>query len=128
MTLSRIKPAFLTIAVVLFAFNAAAQCHAQDVPKEGFEKYEARLNAVLMTRRTVEKEYVAKIVKGVKDGEIPLNLVDQAWIWVRDKRPNTQYPFVYFARVLKLRGDQIKVKIPEFDFSIYSERNNGNKR
>ena len=107
---------------VVTALACASFVCAQEKPKEGFEKYEARLNAVLLTHRTAEKEYVAKIVKGIKDGKIPLALVDESWLWVRDNRPRTRYPFVYFARILKLNGDRVKVDIPPFDFSIYSAR------
>ena len=107
---------------IVAVFTCGTLVSAQEKPKEGFEKYEARLNAVLLTHRTAEKEYVAKIVKGIKDGKIPLSLVDESWLWVKDNRPRTRYPFVYFARILKLNGDRVKVDIPPFDFSIYSAR------
>lgn len=110
------------IFCVGFLLNGQSTIIADDVPEEGFEKYEARLNAVLLTHRTSEKEYISKIVKGIKDKKIPLSLVDESWLWVRDNRPRTRYPFVYFAKILKLQGERMKVKIPEFDFSIYSDR------
>ena len=87
---------------------------------DGWDEYEERLNAVLKTRLDAEKEYVGVIVQLARDRKIPLKLVDVSWTWARKNRPWTKYPFVYFARIIKLQGDKIGVEVPAFDFSVYN--------
>ncbi len=89
---------------------------------ETFQKYEAQLQAVLKTRFAQEKDFVAEVVLFVQEEKIPKNLVDSAWLWVRQNRPFTNHPFVYFERVLRLLGQRADVPIPPFDPSIYNNR------
>ena len=87
-----------------------------------FIEFERQLNAILKTRRDEEKEFVGQVVNQIRLGLIPSKLVTTSFKWVRNKRPTTKYPFIYFERVLRLQGKRLGLadEIPPFDFSIYS--------
>jgi hypothetical protein len=87
-----------------------------------YEEYERLLQAVLKTRRDEEKRYIVQVVGLVRDGRLPKHLVDSCYLWVRSQRPNTDYPFVYFEKVLRLRAQKLRFPVPDFDYSIYSPR------
>ncbi|MGI9517461.1 MAG: hypothetical protein ACR2NP_10465 [Pirellulaceae bacterium] len=87
-----------------------------------YSAYETQLQAVLKTRLRAEENFVLEVVLQVQKEEIPKSLVDSAWIWVREKRPTTNHPFIYFERVLRLQGQKVDVAIPPFDRNIYSNR------
>ena len=74
------------------ADESAAELANRDV-QDALAEYERKLQAVLKTRRKEEKAFVAQVVNEVRLEKLPKRLVDSAWIWVRDKRPNTRYPF-----------------------------------
>ena len=90
-----------------------------------FFEFERQLNAMLKTRRDEEKEFIGLVVNQIRLGRIPSRLVSTSFEWVRNKRPTTKYPFVYFERVLRLQAERVGLdnEIPPFDFSIYSETN-----
>lgn len=89
---------------------------------EQFVEYERQLNALLKTRRDEEQLFIAGVVRQVREGNIPSKLVSTSYSWVRTKRPNTNYPFIYFERVLRLQAQAagLEDEIPVFDLSIYS--------
>lgn len=88
-----------------------------------YVQYERQLNAILKTRRDEEKKFVHEVVVKVREGKIPAKLVNTSFDWVRKKRPTTNYPFIYFERVLRLQADRLKIgdEVPDFDFSIYQK-------
>lgn len=86
-----------------------------------FQLYEARLQAVNKTRYPEEKNFVLEVVVEVQEERIPKNAVDSAWLWTRKNRPNTNYPFVYFERILQLEGKRLGFEVPPFDRNIYSQ-------
>ena len=88
-----------------------------------FVEFERQLNAILKTRRDEEKQFVGLVVNQIRLGLIPSKLVTTSFKWVRNKRPTTKYPFIYFERVLRLQADRLGLvdQIPPFDFSIYSQ-------
>jgi len=88
-----------------------------------FIEFERQLNAMLKTRRDEEKQFVGLVVNQIRLGLIPSKLVSTSFEWVRNKRPTTKYPFVYFERVLRLQAGRLGLasEIPPFDFSIYSQ-------
>lgn len=88
-----------------------------------FIEFERQLNAMLKTRRDEEKQFVGQVVNQIRLGLIPSKLVSTSFEWVRNKRPTTKYPFVYFERVLRLQAGRLGLasEIPPFDFSIYSQ-------
>lgn len=85
------------------------------------EEYERQLNAILKTRRDEEKEFIALLVQQIKDEKIPAFLVDSSFQWVRNRRPDTQYPFIYFQQVLRIQAEAMELEdqIPPYDLSIY---------
>ncbi|MFK7768001.1 MAG: hypothetical protein AB8B55_12330 [Mariniblastus sp.] len=103
------------------SFVSADDFLPENFTKQQLIEYEKQLNAILKTRRDEEKEFVAKVVLQVREGKIPSKLVSTSFQWVREKRPNTSYPFLYFEKVLRLQAKAIKIdnQIPAFDFSIY---------
>jgi hypothetical protein len=84
-------------------------------------EYERQLNAILLTRRDEEKVFVGRVVAQIKAGKLPSKLVQTSFQWVRKKRPNTDYPFIYFEKVLRLQAAKLELEeeVPEFDYSIY---------
>jgi hypothetical protein len=86
-----------------------------------FVEYERKLNALLKTRANEEKKFVNQIVLQVKLGKIPSRLVSTSYQWGRTKRPNTNYPFIYFEKVIRIQAKAMKLEkeIPPFDYSIY---------
>ena len=84
-------------------------------------EYERKLNAILKTRFDAEKKFVADVVDQVELEKIPSKLVSTSFDWVRKKRPTTNYPFVYFERVLRLQAERVGLEdeIPPFDYNTY---------
>lgn len=129
--------AWLPIAMALFLFPqtgdaqisrgspAISEFGSYDVTKftpKQFELYEAQLNALLKTRREEEKEYVHEVVERVRTGLLPPKLVATSYGWVRNRRPLTKYPFVFFEQVLRRQGDRENLPegaIPPFDYDVY---------
>ena len=86
-----------------------------------FVEYERLLNSILKTRRDEERQFVALLVQQVRLGRIPSKLVSTSYGWVRNKRPRTNYPFIYFERVLRLQAERVNLEsdIPQFNLAIY---------
>lgn len=84
-----------------------------------FVEFERRLNAILKTRRDEEKEFVGLVIEKVKADKLPIKLIDTSFEWVRNKRPDTEYPFYYFERVLRLEATKLGLEkeVPPFDYS-----------
>lgn len=117
---------FFRSMIFVFAMvtlSLVGNASAQEVELR-FEDYEQRLNAILKTRRDEEKEFVERVVNKVKDGAIPERLVETSFKWVQNKRPDTNYPFVYFERVLRIQAKRLELEreIPPFDYDIYKRR------
>lgn len=93
------------------------------IVKARFIEYERQLNAMLKTRRDEEKRFVAEVINQIRLEKIPSKLVTTSFEWVRNKRPDTEYPFVYFERVLRLQAKRLQLgsEIPAFDYRIYSQ-------
>jgi hypothetical protein len=117
------------LSTLMLSFHLTVQpACADDFMPEKFDasqfvEYERQLNALLKTRYDQEKEFVAKIVAQVRLGKIPSRLVSTSYSWVRNKRPDTNYPFVYFERVIRIQAKAINLEneIPKFDYSMYSD-------
>ena len=95
---------------------------AQSFSDLSLARYEQQLNAILRARLQEERDFVAAIVRMVGDGKLPRNLVDTSFGWVRKRRAYTNYPFIYFERVLRLQAARLGIAIPAFDFNIYQRR------
>jgi hypothetical protein len=87
-----------------------------------FRDYEAKIQALLKTRLNEEKAFVSLVMEKVRAGEIPEKMVETSYKWVLNKHPDTNYPFVYFERVLRIQGDKAGIEIPPFDYEVYRQR------
>ena len=89
-----------------------------------FKQYEIQLNAILKTRRDEEKAFISLVVAQVRAGALTTRLINTSFRWVQKKRPNINYPFVYFEKVLRLLAIKQGVgdAVPPFDMDIYSTR------
>jgi hypothetical protein len=87
-----------------------------------FQDYEAKIQALLKTRLPEEKAFVSAVMAKVRAGEIPEKMVETSFKWVLNKHPDTNYPFVYFERVLRIQGEKAEIEIPVFDYEVYRQR------
>lgn len=87
-----------------------------------FRDYEAKIQALLKTRLNEEKAFVTLVMEKVRAGEIPEKMVETSYKWVLNKHPDTNYPFIYFERVLRIQGDKVGIEIPPFDYEVYRQR------
>ena len=93
----------------------------EELSPELVEQYEEKLNAILRTRSDQERLFIAQLVANVRAGSVPIKLISTSFQWVRVNRPNANYPFVYFEKVLRLQAERIGVEgaIPPFDFEAF---------
>lgn len=109
--------------IQLAALPSAAQEGNDDDPVElRFKDYEAKIQALLKTRLPEEKAFVSAVMAKVRAGEIPEKMVETSFKWVLNKHPDTNYPFVYFERVLRIQGEKVEIEIPPFDYEVYRQR------
>jgi hypothetical protein len=108
---------------LIIVAGSGALCHsssAQSFDDLSLVAYEKQVNAILKTRLPAEKRFVNELMVEIEKKEIPRSLVDTGFKWVLNKRPNTNYPFVYFERVIRLQGKKLGYKIPPFNYKGYS--------
>ena len=93
------------------------------VSAEEYKLYAEQLNALLRTRLDEEKAFVNQVVDQVRRNRIPAKLVQSTYGWVRNRRPKTNYPFVYFERVLRLQAKRLGIleSVPDFDYDVYRQ-------
>ena len=123
--------AFVSLVAVFSSTRGLnAQTFApENFTDERFQQYEQQLNAILKTRRDEEREFISGIVGQVRTGRLPSKLVQTSFRWVQKKRPDTNFPFIYFERVLRLQATKAGLPntIPPFDFDIYNQFDNGTR-
>ena len=128
---------FLSMVVfvsLMAVFSSSRDVNAQTFAPENFtdqrfEQYEQQLNAILLTRRDEERQFISSIVTQVRAGRLPSKLVQTSFRWVQKKRPDTNFPFIYFERVLRLQATAAGLPntIPPFDFDIYNQFDTGTR-
>lgn len=102
--------------------TTAAEATSEDEVELRFRDYEAKIQAILKTRLNEEKAFVTSVMEKVRAGEIPEKMVETSYKWVLNKHPDTNYPFVYFERILRIQGDKAGIEIPPFDYEVYRQR------
>ena len=129
-----VRIAFFVFVLCLFAgpIDSARTVEAQTFAPETFTaarfaKYEQQLNAILLTRRDEERKFIEAIVQNVQAGKLPSRFIQTSFKWVQQKRPRTNFPFIYFEKVLRLQATKagIASTVPPFDFGIYLEFDSG---
>ena len=118
---SSLIAAVMLIGLVICAPANAQTFSVEELSEAQFESYERQLNSILLTRFDAEKEFVAAVVAQVRAGNLPTRLVSTSFQWVRNRRPGTRYPFIYFYAVLRLQSEKLDLDefVPEFDFSTF---------
>jgi len=93
------------------------------------QEYERQLNAVLKTRRNEERQFIKLLVAQIGTGGVSTELVQTSFKWVRKKRPDTTFPFLYFERVLRIIATQqgVGASIPPYDTSVIGQPNPQNQ-
>jgi hypothetical protein len=102
--------------------TTAAEATSEDAVELRFRDYEAKIQAILKTRLNEEKAFVTSVMEKVRAGEIPEKMLETSYKWVLNKHPDSNYPFVYFERVLRIQGDKAGIEIPPFDYEVYRQR------
>ena len=129
------KSATFALAMSLY-FGTAAVAQEDDggatmsptsFQEQQFDQYEDQLNAILKTRRDEERDFISVLVQNVRAGNIPAKIVQTSFHWVRQKRPNTNFPFIYFEKVLRIQAERMDIDqfVPPFDFGIYQSFDTG---
>ena len=116
------RTALFILFTAMIALPGISNGQSQNFEDLPLQLLERQLNALLKTRLPQEKEFIASVVKLVKDDKLPRKLVNTSFKYVRNRRPGTKYPFVYFVRVLDFQAKRARIAVPEFDFKIYSVR------
>jgi hypothetical protein len=109
--------------------NATIAQSGDQFSPERLQEYERQLNAVLKTRRDAEKQFLRDLVVQVGAGTVSTELVQTSFKWVRKKRPDTPFPFLYFERVLRILATQqgLAANIPPFNDSVIGQPNQANQ-
>jgi hypothetical protein len=82
----------------------------EELTPELVEQYEQKLNAILKTRTDQEKVFIAQLVANVRTGAVPLKLISTSFRWVQENRPQANYPFIYFEKVLRLQAAKLELE------------------
>ena len=90
-----------------------------------FKEYEEKIQAILKTRLPEEKEFVSEVLKLVRQGKLPERVMETSYKWALNKHPDSNYPFVYFERVLRIQANKLKIELPAFDYTVYRQRGDG---
>ena len=90
-----------------------------------FAEYEEKIQAILKTRLPEEKEFVSKVLKLVREGKLPERVMETSYKWALNKHPDSNYPFVYFERVLRIQANKLRIELPAFDYTVYRQRADG---
>ncbi len=118
----RFRKFLMCLLAVVFCGTLSDRAAAQGFDELSLVQYDKQLNAILLTTLEEEKKFIADVVKLVGEEKLPKKLVDTSFQWVRNRRPNTKYPFIYFERVLRLQANKLKLHVPPFDYDIYKQR------
>ena len=84
-----------------------------------------KIQAILKTRLPEEKEFVSKVLKLVREGKLPERVMETSYKWSLNKHPDSNYPFVYFERVLRIQANKLRIELPAFDYTVYRQRADG---
>ena len=67
-----------------------------------------QLETGLRARRPEEFAFLARVVQFVEQGQLPLKLVKETFLWARER---DRYPYPYFERAIKIRAARIGVQL-----------------
>jgi hypothetical protein len=110
MRASKVRLAVFITASIMIAMIATGFTAAQVVTNGGAitVTLKEQLTAGLLARTPEERVFVDLVVAKVKDGTLPLDLVQSTFLWARYKKP---YPMVYFQQALTLRAKAAGIRL-----------------
>jgi hypothetical protein len=110
MRASKVRLAIFITAGIMIAMIAGGFTAAQVVTNGGAVTVtlKEQLTAGLLARTPEERAFVDLVVAKVKDGTLPLDLVQSTFLWARYKKP---YPMVYFQTALQLRAKSAGIQL-----------------
>jgi hypothetical protein len=71
-----------------------------------------RLEKGLKARLPEDFAFIGMVVQLVDTQQLPIDLVDSSFLWVRKNRAHKKYLVPYFERVLRLRAKERGITIP----------------
>ena len=63
----------------------------------------------LRARRQAEFDFIARVVRAVDRGAIPIDMVEETFHWAR--RQHKRHPFPYFEHAMRIRARQIGISL-----------------
>jgi hypothetical protein len=102
----------LLLAVALALPASQARCAGVGVPETtsgGIAGLEERLTLGLRVRIPRDKAFCENVVRLVRQGRLPVKLVDSAYLWAVQR--GRKYPFPAFEYVIRLQADRLGVDL-----------------
>lgn len=98
----------LALASVSLASTAQAQIERSPALLE-------RLLVGLKVKTNSDRVFVARVVKAVQEGKLPLKLVDSTFFWARKKAARNRYtannPMIYFRPGMEARAKKLGIDL-----------------
>lgn len=88
------------------------RANAESIDTNNLDKFERLLKAGLRARRPVEFAFIALVVDMVRNGKLPKELVQKAFVWVRNNKKKERYPAVWFEFALRALAAREGITIP----------------
>jgi hypothetical protein len=110
MTGKRLRVIPILLALWAGAISASwwggTACHGQEAGLQD------RLEKGLKARLPNEFSFISTVVTMVNNGQLPLDMVDSTFLWVRKNRSHKKYLVPYFERILRRRAEEKGINIP----------------
>jgi hypothetical protein len=99
----------ILIASLLLAWQPTA-VRADEPPAVGkVATLEDRLKTGLRARRPEEHRFIERVVRLVREGNLPGKLVDSTYLWAVERQQ--KYPYPLFERALRIQADRLGVDL-----------------
>lgn len=82
------------------------------IDTEDLDELERILKTALRARRPEDVAFIAKAVQLVRNGTLPRELVEAAFVWVQNKKRKERYPTIWFERALRALAEREGIAIP----------------
>lgn len=107
------------LGIALLAVTTFAVIQSSDLSEASAQVQEAsrrdRLVFGLKARTPSEVLYLDQLSLAVDQGSVPADLVDGTFFWVRRHKMNTNFPFIYFERIMRLQAAKANITIPTYN-------------
>lgn len=82
------------------------------IDTDNLDELELTLKTALRARRPEDVAFIAKAVALVRNGTLPRELVEAAFVWVQKKKYKERYPAIWFERSLRALATRQGIAIP----------------